>query len=146
MRESDGGEINPAPKPVSGSPSAGRHTVRSVVGRILLHAGFLLVAVVAFGAYEHFKLHGESTQSLASLAAAAGFGFAPVRALVCELLAIEGKALHLVHGVGGLALGGLALGGGRASRIAQATRRGAQDGRGEIGASPLLPGLLTGTA
>ena len=28
-----------------------------------------------------------------------------------ELFAIEGKVLHLVHGIGGLALGGLALGG-----------------------------------
>lgn len=72
---------------------------------------FLLIAVAAFGAYEHFKLHGQSTQSLASLLATAGFGLAPVRALARELLAIEGKVLHLVHGVGGLALLGLAFGG-----------------------------------
>lgn len=111
MHKSDGAEINLAEKAVSEGAAVVRHTVRPIVGRILLHAGFLLVAAVAFGAYEHFKLHGESTQSLASLAAAAGFGFAPVRALVRELFAIEGKALHLVHGVGGLALGGMALGG-----------------------------------
>ncbi len=111
MHKSDGGEINLAEKAVSEGAAVARYTVRSIVGRVLLHAGFLLVAAVAFAAYEHFKLHGESTQSLASLAAAAGFGFAPVRALVRELLAIEGKALHLVHGVGGLALGGMALGG-----------------------------------
>jgi hypothetical protein len=48
---------------------------------------------------------------MVSLLLAAGFGFAPVRALVRELFVIEGKLLHLVHGVGGLALGGLVLGG-----------------------------------
>jgi hypothetical protein len=88
-----------------------RWTVRSIVGKILLHCGFLLIAVIALGAYEHFKLHGDSTQSMVSLLLAAGFGFAPVRALVRELFVIEGKLLHLVHGVGGMALGGLVLGG-----------------------------------
>lgn len=96
-------------KPGDGTPV--RSTASSLVGRILLHAGFLLIAVVAFAAFEHFRLHGKSTQSMASLITAAGFGFAPVRALVRELLAVEGRILHLVHGVGGLALGGLALGG-----------------------------------
>ncbi len=91
-------------------PAPGR-TVRSIVGRILLHAGFLLIAVVAFGAYEHFRLHEESTKAMASLLAAAGFGLAPIRALVRELFVIEGRLLHMVHGVGGLALIGLALGG-----------------------------------
>jgi hypothetical protein len=78
---------------------------------VVLHGMFLLIAVAAFAAYQHFKIHGESMQSLASLLAAAGFGLAPVRALARGLLAIEGKALHLVHGVGGLAIFGLAMGG-----------------------------------
>ena len=72
---------------------------------------FLAVAAVALGAHQHFKLHGQPVPSLASLLAAAGFGLAPVRALAREALAVEGKVLHLVHGVGGLALLGLTLGG-----------------------------------
>ena len=111
MHKSDGSETESAQKSAPENLPARRSTARSIVGRILLHAGFLLIAVVAFGAYEHFKLHGQSTPSLVSLVAAGGFGFAPVRALVRELLAIEGKVLHLVHGVGGLALVGLGFGG-----------------------------------
>jgi len=91
--------------------SAPRRAARSIVGRLLLHGLFVLIAVGFFGAYEHFKLNGQSPQSTASLLAAAGFGLAPVRALARELLALEGKALHLVHGVGGLALLGLVSGG-----------------------------------
>jgi hypothetical protein len=113
MQKSDGSEMEPVrksrPENLPGRPR--QWTARSIVGRILLNCGFLLIAVVAFGAYEHFKLHGESTQSLVSLLLAGGFGFAPIRALVRELFVIEGKLLHLVHGVGGLVLGGLALGG-----------------------------------
>lgn len=111
MHKSDDSEMKPVQKPAPENLSAPRSTARSIVGKILLHCGFLLIAIVAFGAYEHFKLHGESAQSLVSLLAAAGFGLAPVRALVRELLVIEGKVLHLVHGVGGLALIGLSLGG-----------------------------------
>jgi hypothetical protein len=85
---------------------------RSLVRGLLLH-GVLhpLIAVAAFGAYEHFKLAGESTTSFACLVAAGAFGLAPVRALARELLAIEGGVLHLVHGVGGLAVVGLGLSG-----------------------------------
>ena len=111
MRESGTAGENPNPQPVPENPPASTSSARSILARVLLHAGFLLIAVVALGAYEHFKVHGESTASLASLLAAAGFGFAPVRAITRELFAIEGKVLHLVHGIGGLALFGLALGG-----------------------------------
>lgn len=79
--------------------------------RIFLHAGFLLIAVGCLAAYAHFKAEGQSSASLASLVAAAGFGFAPVRDLVRLVFGIEGKALHLVHGLGGLALVGLPLAG-----------------------------------
>ncbi|HEY8105655.1 MAG TPA: hypothetical protein VIE46_06080 [Gemmatimonadales bacterium] len=79
--------------------------------RILLHTGFLLIAVGCLAAYAHFKAEGQSGASLASLVAAAGFGFAPVRDLVRLVFGIEGKALHLVHGLGGLALVGLPLAG-----------------------------------
>ncbi len=84
---------------------------RRVFRRILLHCLSLLLAGVAFVAYEHFKLTGQSTQALASLVAAGMFALAPVRALIGELFAIEGKVLHALHGIGGLAFAGLAAGG-----------------------------------
>jgi hypothetical protein len=111
MHERDDSEMDPARKSGPENLPEQRRSVRSVINRILLQCGFLLIAAVALGAYEHFKLHGESTQSLVSLLLTAGFGFAPIRALVRELFVIEGKLLHLVHGIGALALGGLALGG-----------------------------------
>lgn len=92
-------------------PAARRASLGSVAARILLHGGFLLIAVVCFAAYEHFKVEGQTDASLASLVAAAGFGFAPVRDLIRNVLGIEGKALHLVHGLGGLALVALPLAG-----------------------------------
>jgi hypothetical protein len=88
-----------------------RTLLRSIVAKVLIHGGFILIAAVAFVGYEHFKVQGQSTPSLVSLMVAAGFGFAPVRALLSELLVIEGKILHVVHGFGGLGLCGLALGG-----------------------------------
>jgi hypothetical protein len=101
--------VIPPQELASENPAALRRSAGSIVGRIFLHIAFLLIAVAAFGAYEHFKLHGQTPQSLVSLLVAAGFGFAPVRALVREFLAIEGKVLHLLHGLGGLALVGLGL-------------------------------------
>jgi hypothetical protein len=103
--------VHPARDQAFADVSAPPRAARSIAGRLLLHGVFLVVAVAALGAYEHFKLHGQSTPALVSLLAAAGFGLAPVRALAHELLAIEGKLLHLVHGLGGLALIGLASGG-----------------------------------
>ncbi len=88
-----------------------RRTLRTVLGRILLHLGFLAVAVVAYGAHEHFRLNGESKPALVSLLVAAGFGLAPLRLIVHELFAIEGKIAHALHGLGGLALIGLTAGG-----------------------------------
>ncbi len=111
MRTSEAREMEPAQKSAPQDLPPRRWTARSIIGRILLHCGFLLIAAVSLGAYEHFKLHGESAQSLVSLLLAAGFGFAPLRALARELFVIEGRLLHLVHGVGGLVLGALALGG-----------------------------------
>jgi hypothetical protein len=84
---------------------------RRVFRRILLHCLSLLLAAAAFVAHEHLKLTGQSTQALVSLAAAGVFALAPVRALIGEFFAIEGKALHALHGVGGLAFVGLAAGG-----------------------------------
>lgn len=92
-------------------PAAPHPSPGAVAARLLLHAGFLLIAFGCLAAYEHFKVEGRSDASLASLVAAAGFGFAPVRDLVRVLFRIEGKALHLVHALGGLALISLPLAG-----------------------------------
>jgi hypothetical protein len=105
------GEARPAAEPAPANPAPPRRSARSIVGRLLLQGVLLLVAAAALGAHQHFKLHGQPGPALASLLVAAGFGLAPVRALARELLAVEGKLLHLVHGVGGLALLGLTLGG-----------------------------------
>lgn len=88
-----------------------RRSIGSIVGRILLHATFLAVAVGLFVAYEHFSIEGLSTWSTASLMLSAGFALAPIRAVIHEIFAIEQKALHLVHGLGGLAMMGLTFGG-----------------------------------
>jgi hypothetical protein len=84
---------------------------RSLLGRLILHAFNLLIAAGAFTAYQHFHLQGQSTPALVSLVIAGVFAFAPVRALLGELLSLEGKALHVVHGIGGLGVAALALGG-----------------------------------
>lgn len=88
---------------------ARRVTVRSVAMRVLAHVGLLVVAVLCLGAYQHFKVAGQSSASLASLAGAALFGFAPLRDLTHIVFGIEGKMLHLVHIAGGVALGALPL-------------------------------------
>jgi hypothetical protein len=91
------------------APDTPRASAAAVAVRVLLHLVFLLVAIGAFAAYEHFAVQGQSGISYAFLAAAAGFGFAPVRDVVRIAFAIEGKALHLAHGLGGLALVALPL-------------------------------------
>jgi hypothetical protein len=97
---------------VSETPSdKPRASASAVAGRVLMHAGFLVIALAAFAAYAHFSVHGQSGASLGFLVAAAGFGFAPVRDVVRVVLQVEGKALHVVHGIGGLALLSLPLAG-----------------------------------
>jgi hypothetical protein len=80
---------------------------RGFFARFLLHGLSLVVAAGAFVAYQHFKLHGHPAAAIVALVAAGLFAFSPVRALIGEFFAIEGKALHLAHGLGGLALVGL---------------------------------------
>jgi hypothetical protein len=98
-----------APQPDTAPSSDLRRRVWRIVAKIVLHGGFLLIAVACLAAYAHFKITGNSTVSLASLVAAAGFGFAPVRDIVRVVFRIEGTALHVVHGLGGLALAVLPL-------------------------------------
>ncbi len=92
---------------VPASPS--RRSWRSVALRFLLHGAFLLVAVGCLAAYEHFSVEGHARLALASVVAAAGFGFAPVRDLVRVAFRVEGRTLHLVHLLGGLGLLALPL-------------------------------------
>jgi hypothetical protein len=89
--------------------AAPRSSVASAVARILLHVVFLLIALGCLAAYEHFKAEGRSDAALASLVGAGIFGFMPVRDLIRVVFRIEGIALHLVHGLGGLALIALPL-------------------------------------
>jgi hypothetical protein len=83
--------------------------------RILRHVALnllaLVLAVAAFVAYEHFKFTGESAPALVSLAAAALLAFVPVRHVIGAVFSVEGKLMHGLHGLGGLALMGLAAGG-----------------------------------
>jgi hypothetical protein len=95
------GEIAPLRKPAP----------RRVLRRILLHGLLLLLAAAAFVTHEHFRLNGQSTPALVCLVAAGLLAVAPLRALIGEFFAIEGKALHALHGIAGLAFVGLAAGG-----------------------------------
>jgi hypothetical protein len=103
--------MNAAEQPVPNAQAPARSTVRSVLGRLLLHGLLLLLAAALFAAYEHLSLHQQSTASLVCLSGSAGCALAPVRALLGELLVLERRVLHLVHGLGGLLLAGLSLGG-----------------------------------
>jgi hypothetical protein len=91
--------------------SARQTPTRSIVRRVLIQCVFVMLAVIAYVAHQHFKLQGQSSPALISLVAAGGFALAPLRVVLGELLAIEGMALHLLHGLGGLAFVGLSAGG-----------------------------------
>lgn len=84
---------------------------RSVAMKLVGYGLCLLIAVAAFAAFEHYKVQGATRLSWACLAAAGGFGLAPLRAILGELLAVEGIVLHLIHGFGSLAFLGLGLSG-----------------------------------
>jgi hypothetical protein len=95
---------NPGIPTPPGSSSRYSTGSRSVIVR-LTH--FLLCALGAAGlfvAYQHFKASGQTALSTGSLIAAALLALVPVRALLREMFEVEGKVLHLVHGLGGLAL------------------------------------------
>jgi hypothetical protein len=86
-------------------------TKRPALHRALHSAIFLLLAAAAFVAYEHYKLHGQSSAAMVSLVLAGVFALWPLRILLRGVGIVEGTAMHLVHGVGGLAFAGLAFGG-----------------------------------
>lgn len=84
---------------------------RPLLWRIVLHLLALGGAAGLYVAHEHWAVSGESTAALLALMGAALLVLAPMRAVLGGLFGLEGKVLHLVHGLGGLALVGLATGG-----------------------------------
>jgi hypothetical protein len=86
-----------------------RRSIGRVVLRVLLHVLSLLVAIACFAAWAHFKVAGQHTSALVSLVAAGLFAITPVRDVARIFFAVEGRTLHLVHGLGGLALIALPL-------------------------------------
>jgi len=100
-----------APVPPAAVPAPRRSSAARVATRLLLHLAFLVVSIGCLVGYEHFRAGGQSGASIACLVAGAVLGFAPVRDVVRLVFRVEGKALHLVHGLGGLALLGLPVAG-----------------------------------
>ncbi len=101
-----------SPAALAGAPiAAPRSSLAKAALRLLLHGVFLVVAVGCFMAYLHFKVAGQHTASYVALAGAGLLAFAPIRDVIHLFFAIEGRTLHLVHGLGGLALLGLPLSG-----------------------------------
>jgi hypothetical protein len=97
--------------PERGATPVPRVRPHAVVGRIILHTFNILIAIAAFAAYQHFRLQGASGPALVSLLVTGGFAFAPIRSLLHAVFALERGVLHIVHGIGGIALVGLAGGG-----------------------------------
>jgi hypothetical protein len=81
----------------------------------LLHLARIIAcgagAAGLFVCYQHFKVSGQSGLSTGSLIGAALLALVPVRALLHEFFGVESKVLHLVHGLGGLALVALPVSG-----------------------------------
>ena len=93
------------------APPAPRSSMAAAAARALLHLVFLLIALGCLALYLHLEAEGHPDAALASLVAAALFGFMPLRDVIHIFFRVEGTALHLVHAVGGLALVALPLSG-----------------------------------
>ena len=98
-----------SPVAPSGAPAPrGRRFGRAIL-RVCLHVLSLMVAVGCFAAWAHFKVAGNHTAALTALVATGVFAITPLRDIAHIFFAVEGRALHLVHAVGGLALIALPL-------------------------------------
>ena len=84
--------------------------------KLLVHGGALRSPSPASPPTVIFKLEGRSTAAMVSLVSAAVFGFVPLRDVLRIVFRIEGKALHIAHGLGSLALIGLPVSGVVSSR------------------------------
>ena len=112
MHETPMNDVRPVEQPPVPGPVPAerpRRTARRLAVRGLLHLACLAVAVGAFAVYAHYRVTGATGASLASLAIAAGFGFVPLRDVLRVFFRVEGRALHLAHAGGGLALAALPL-------------------------------------
>ena len=104
--------MRPAPVTLPAElPQEPARPARRILRHVAVNVLALIFAVVAFVAYEHYKLAGASTPAFISLAAAALLAFIPVRHVIGALFTLEGKVMHGLHGLGGLALMGLVGGG-----------------------------------
>ena len=90
---------------VSSSPA------RSVLRHFIVNTIALVLAVSAFVAYQHFKLHGQSQPALISLVTAGLLALIPLRALLGALFSLERHVLHAFHGLGALTFVGLGAAG-----------------------------------
>lgn len=88
-----------------------RRSFASIAGRLILHVIFLAIALGAFLAYQHYSTLGATTESTVSAVVAGGFALAPVRAILHVFFSVERRILHVVHGLGGLAVAGLTFSG-----------------------------------
>lgn len=88
-----------------------RRSFASIAFRLLLHVLFIAIAFGAFLAYQHYSTLGATTESTVSAVVAGGFALAPVRAILHVFFSVERRILHVVHGIGGLAVMGLTFSG-----------------------------------
>lgn len=88
-----------------------RRSLARSAAHVLFIIVALLIALGALVAYEHYSVRGHSTSAMVCLVAAGAFGIWPIRALLRAFFAVEGRILHLVHGLGALGLIGLMYGG-----------------------------------
>jgi len=83
---------------------APRSRARALLLRFATYVACVVGALALFVGYQHFRDSGQSGISTGCLIAAALLALAPLRALLGEIFGIEGKVLHMLHGLGGLAL------------------------------------------
>ncbi|MBV9695671.1 MAG: hypothetical protein JO005_01925 [Gammaproteobacteria bacterium] len=85
---------------------------RSGGARFLRHLILNVVALAGAGGlfllHEHWSVAGDHAHATLALIGAAVLAFMPLRSILGIVFRIEGKAMHLLHGLGGLALAGVA--------------------------------------
>ena len=100
--------MTPGPVPAFETAATERPGAHRMLGRALWYLFAVAGAAGAYVAHQHFKLAGQSTPALVSLVIAGLLAFVPVRALLGAFFSIEGRVMHGLHGLGGLAFVGLA--------------------------------------
>jgi hypothetical protein len=90
----------------AGQPEVKRRAT-PLLRHIILNLLALVGAAALYVAHEHWSVSGQSTPALVALIGSAVLALVPLRAVLGRLFALEGKVMHLLHGIGGLALIGL---------------------------------------